>query len=75
MSKIYGSAKAFCEQIFDSAYTVIPSDSVAEWNVTDYHCMHIPLGEDDPAAKSKIQHNEGVARRMAQVIIDRVYGN
>ncbi|VDN99369.1 unnamed protein product [Rodentolepis nana] len=74
ISNIYGSAKAFCEKVFDNSYSVIQSDSVADWNVTDYHCMHIPgIAERDTA--EIIKHNAEVAKRQAEVIIERVYGD
>ncbi|KAM3186244.1 hypothetical protein ACTXT7_004701 [Hymenolepis weldensis] len=75
ISKIYGSGKAFCESVWDNSYSVIPSDSVSEWDVTDYHCMHIPREKDNQNAKEIIKHNAEVAKRQAEVIIERVYGN
>ncbi|KAM7541151.1 hypothetical protein Aperf_G00000022255 [Anoplocephala perfoliata] len=74
ISKIYGSAKHFCERVWDDRYFVVPSDSVQEWNVTDFHCMHIPRGKDASEDKRIVEHNEGVARRQAEAIIKRVYG-
>nr|CDS27085.1 folate receptor beta [Hymenolepis microstoma] len=74
ISNIYGSAKAFCESVWDNSYSVIQSDSVGEWNVTDYHCMHIPRNASDRAAEN-IKHNAEVAKRQAEVIIERVYGD
>ncbi|KAM7541012.1 hypothetical protein Aperf_G00000022268 [Anoplocephala perfoliata] len=74
ISKIYGSAKTFCESVWDNSYSVTSSDSVQEWIVTDYHCMHIPRGENDLEDKKIIEHNKEVAKRQAEAIIKRVYG-
>ena len=75
ISKIYGSAKTFCEHVWDHSYRVIPVESVSVWNSTDAHCMHIPHGAADSEAEEKITHNRKVAQRYARDIIKRVYGN
>ena len=45
------------------------------WGATDYHCIHIPPGDNDTRAAEIIKHNYDVAKRQAEVIIKRVYGH
>ncbi|VDM26057.1 unnamed protein product [Hydatigera taeniaeformis] len=74
ISKLYGSAKTFCEHVWDHSYRVVPVESVAVWNSSDKHCMHIPRGGGDPNAPGIVRHNHEVARLFATSIIKRVYG-